>query len=278
MEGQPGQEAIALRTIDKRPAIEAQALDEKHHGFSEGLNPGTGDTGKVDDRGAMHRTASSTSQLPMSKARTIALVVTLTGAAFLNTMSVQAAVIALPTIGRDLHIPAARQQWILYLHFMFALTEGKVVGWGRPYIGVVIATSIILIIAFVFWQLRLEKRTICQPLIKMTMFKNLRVAAAMVTMAVPKEDQSLGGAAINAVGQTGTAAGPAIATAIQVAVQEKYRDEASSAAAGKGNFGNTAFKAGLRVENWISAGLGVLAFYHSDTGFQGFWRDGAPKR
>lgn len=56
---------------------------------------------------------SRSSQLPLSKARTIALVVTLTGAAFLNTLSVQASIIILPTIGRDLNIPSAGQQWIV---------------------------------------------------------------------------------------------------------------------------------------------------------------------
>lgn len=49
---------------------------------------------------------------PLSKWRTIALVATVTGAAFMNTLSVQAAVVILPTIGRDLNIPTARQQWV----------------------------------------------------------------------------------------------------------------------------------------------------------------------
>lgn len=48
-----------------------------------------------------------------STARQIALVVSLTGAAFLNTLAVQAVVIVLPTIGRDLRIPDSRQQWIV---------------------------------------------------------------------------------------------------------------------------------------------------------------------
>jgi len=79
---------------------------------------------------AVHATISRGSQLPMSKARTIALVITLTGAAFLNTLSVQAAVIVLPTIGRDLHIPAARQQWIVSA---YSLTFGCfLMLWGKP--------------------------------------------------------------------------------------------------------------------------------------------------
>lgn len=55
----------------------------------------------------------SNTQSSYSKSQLIALVAALTGASFLNTFSVQAAVIILPTIGRDLHIPQARQQWVV---------------------------------------------------------------------------------------------------------------------------------------------------------------------
>ncbi|KAK1022450.1 hypothetical protein LTR33_018241, partial [Friedmanniomyces endolithicus] len=55
--------------------------------------PGKRDVEKNENGVAIHPTTSHGSQLPMSKARTIALVITLTGAAFLNTLSVQAAVI-----------------------------------------------------------------------------------------------------------------------------------------------------------------------------------------
>ena len=84
----------------------------------------------VEKHGApLQPTASRASQLPMSKARTIALVITLTGAAFLNTLSVQAAVIVLPTIGRELHIPVARQQWIVSA---YSLAFGCfLLLWGR---------------------------------------------------------------------------------------------------------------------------------------------------
>lgn len=67
---------------------------------------------------------------------------------------------------------------------MFALTEGNVVGWGKPYIGVIIAISVVLIAVFVVWQLYLEKKTMRPPLLKVTIFKNLRVSAAMFTMAM----------------------------------------------------------------------------------------------
>ena len=66
---------------------------------------------------------------PSSKARNIALVITLTGAAFLNTLSVEACVIILPTIGESLDIPAARQQWIVS---SYSLTFGCfLLLWGR---------------------------------------------------------------------------------------------------------------------------------------------------
>ncbi|KAF2676076.1 major facilitator superfamily MFS-1 [Lentithecium fluviatile CBS 122367] len=67
--------------------------------------------------------------LPFSKARCIALVVTVTGAAFLNTLGVQSSVIILPTIGRALDIPDSRQQWIVSA---YNLTFGCfLLLWGR---------------------------------------------------------------------------------------------------------------------------------------------------
>ncbi|KAK1092920.1 hypothetical protein LTR48_003380 [Friedmanniomyces endolithicus] len=466
--------------------------------------PETRDAEKNENGVAIHPTASHGSQLPMSKARTIAPVITLTGAAFLNTLSVQAAVIVLPTIGRDLHIPAARQQWIVSAyslafgcflmlwgrladvygkrlifimgsawvcvvtllcpfipneigfdvfrglqglgaaanvptaigilgvtfapgqaknyafatysagaplgsvfgnilggivgqyaswhwifwilaimaagvtaagHFvipvpavrptkselknavdwvggttitvalcalLFAMTQGNVVGWGTWYIGFIIGASALLITIFVAWQLYLEKRTTRRPLMKVTLFKDLRVSAAMFTMALffasfnnfliyatfyyqdykgrdaiettirflptgvggnsetywaygfpamclcvfgadtlfptlvlfnahslPKEDQALGGAMINAVGQVGRAIGLAIATAIQVAVQEGHERSASLAVTGTKSLGNPAFRAGLRAADWFSVALGALAFVTVSMAFRG---------
>ncbi|KAI0186848.1 major facilitator superfamily-domain-containing protein [Xylaria flabelliformis] len=67
--------------------------------------------------------------LPFSKARCIALVATVTGASFLNTLSNQSVVIILPTIGRDLNIPDSRLQWIVSA---YALTFGTfLLLWGR---------------------------------------------------------------------------------------------------------------------------------------------------
>lgn len=68
-------------------------------------------------------------KLPYSKWRCIALVATVTGASFTNTLSVQSVVIILPSIGRDLAIPDSRLQWIVSA---YALTFGCfLLLWGR---------------------------------------------------------------------------------------------------------------------------------------------------
>lgn len=481
----------------------------------------------------MERAISTGSQLPISKARSIALVITLTGAAFLNTMSNQAVVIILPTIGRDLDIPAARQQWIVSAysltfgcflllwgriadvcgkrmvfiwgsawvclttlvcpfipneigfdvfrglqglgaaanvptaigilgvtfppgkaknyafatyssgaplgsvignilggvvgqyaswrwvlwilailaamvtvagHFvipqpkprtqpmdlknsvdwaggatvtvailvlLFALTEGNVVGWATPWIPVLIVIAFLLLTAFVLWQMYLEKKTTRRPLMKISMFKDYKISAAMFAMmaffgafsnflvfatfyyqdfqglnaiqttlrflptgvvgiiaifivsqilsrvkvyyilmwgmlccaiacllfavpipphttywafgfpamclsvlgadalfpslllfiaqSLPKEDQALGGATINCVGQVGRAIGLAICTAIQVAVQES-KESNSSAVSGEGSVGNRAYLSGLRGALWFNFGTAMAGF------------------
>ncbi|KAK5635156.1 hypothetical protein RRF57_010868 [Xylaria bambusicola] len=67
--------------------------------------------------------------LPLSRARCIALVATVTGASFLNTLSSQAVIIILPTIGREIDIPESRLQWVVSA---YALTFGTfLLIWGR---------------------------------------------------------------------------------------------------------------------------------------------------
>ncbi|KAI1209497.1 drug resistance protein [Annulohypoxylon truncatum] len=67
--------------------------------------------------------------LPFSKARCIALVATVTGASFLNTLSIQSVVIILPTIGQEIGIPNSRQQWVVS---SYSLTFGCfLLLWGR---------------------------------------------------------------------------------------------------------------------------------------------------
>lgn len=528
---------------------------EKSNGKDEGngnaANEVEVDVEKDGERDVIQRTTTQSSQLPMSKARTIALVVTLTGAAFLNTLSVQAAVIVLPTIGRDLNIPSARQQWIVSAYsltfgcflllwgrladvygkrlifiwgsawvcivtlicpfmpdeisfdvmrglqglgaaanvptaigilgvtfppgkaknyafsfysagapmgsvfgnilggvvgqyaswkwifwilaiiaavvtlagqfvipvpaihanpsdlknavdwlggglitvslviLLFALTEGNIVGWKTPWIPVLIVISIALLAAFVCWQLYLEKKSTRKPLMKVTIFKNVKVSAAMFTMAMffaafnnflifatyfyqdyqglsaiqttlrfiptgvcgvctifvtsqilarfkvnyilmwgmmccaicsllfavpippkttywayglpamclsvfgadtlfpslilftahslPKEDQSLGGALINAVGQIGRAVGLAIATAIQVAVQESVSNSAS-AVTGAGDRGDNAFLHGIRAAEWFNVGMALAGFFVVLVFMRGAGKVGASKK
>ena len=346
-DGDPGYEATSATIKDRKStqhhSLNGVKVETSTNNFSD---PRDGNYEEVKNlevcTASINPTASSNSELPLSKARTIALVVTLTGAAFLNTLSVQASVIVLPTIGEDLSIPSAKQQWIVSSYslsfgcflvlwgrladvygkrpifilgsawlcvttlvcpfvpdaigfnvmrglqglgaaanvptaigilgvtfppskaknyafatyssgaplgsifgnllggvvgqyaswkwifwilamiasvvtiagftlipvtivqpvkkavdwsggilltvalfsLLFALTEGNIVGWRRPYIPAVIVVSVFLLAAFVFWQLYLEKRTERRPLIKMTLFLNVRVAAAMGTMAI----------------------------------------------------------------------------------------------
>ncbi|TKA82000.1 hypothetical protein B0A55_01717 [Friedmanniomyces simplex] len=318
----------------------------------------------------------------MSKARTIALVITLTGAAFLNTLSVQTAVIVLPTIGRDLHIPAARQQWIVSA---YSLASGCfLMLWGRladvygkrlifilgsawvcivtlvcPFIpneigfdvfrglqGLGSAANVPTAIgilgvtfppgqannyAMLQWHykgrdaiettIRFLPTGVCGVLTifitsqilarvrvnYILMFGTFCVTISSLLFAVPihdsetywaygflamclcvfgadtlfqtlvlsnahslpKEDQALGGAMINAVGQVGRAIGLAIATAIQVAMQESQDRSTSSAVTGAGSLGNHAFRGGLRAADWFSVALGALAFVTVAVTFRG---------
>lgn len=65
---------------------------------------------------------------------------------------------------------------------LFALTEGNVVGWSTPWVPVLIVVAVILIAIFVLWQMHLEKTGKQTPLMKVSVFKNLRFSAAMVIM------------------------------------------------------------------------------------------------
>ncbi|KAH6679835.1 drug resistance protein [Plectosphaerella plurivora] len=67
---------------------------------------------------------------------------------------------------------------------LYALTEGNVVGWRKPYIPTVIAISGLVLVAFVLWQRHLEKRGVRPPLMKVSLFKNKRYSAAMLIMAL----------------------------------------------------------------------------------------------
>ncbi|KAK2593132.1 hypothetical protein QQS21_009181 [Conoideocrella luteorostrata] len=76
-----------------------------------------------------HESSKTDFDLPMSRAKCIALVATVTGAAFLNVLNIQSVVIILPTIGHHLDIPESRQQWIVS---SYSLAFGCfLLLWGR---------------------------------------------------------------------------------------------------------------------------------------------------
>ncbi|KAI0420502.1 major facilitator superfamily transporter [Xylaria grammica] len=109
----------ALRDSSITRVSDAARLEEgKELGDAPEATSDVSDSGKEDEP-----------PLPFSKARCIALVATVTGASFLNTLSSQAVVIILPTIGRELQIPESRLQWIVSA---YALTFGTfLLLWGR---------------------------------------------------------------------------------------------------------------------------------------------------
>lgn len=67
---------------------------------------------------------------------------------------------------------------------MFALTEGNVVGWTTPFVPALIVVSVVVVIAFGFWQWWLEHRSSRKPLMKMSMFGNLRFTIGLVIFLV----------------------------------------------------------------------------------------------
>ena len=63
------------------------------------------------------------------------------------------------------------------LVLLFALSEGNVVGWSTPWVPALIVVSLLMVIAFGFWQVYLESRTQKRPLMKMSIFKNRKFTA-----------------------------------------------------------------------------------------------------
>ncbi|CZT17542.1 related to aminotriazole resistance protein [Ramularia collo-cygni] len=273
---------------------------------------------------------------------------------------------------------------------LFALTDGNVVGWSKAYIPVLIVLSLLLVAAFVAWQIYLENKTTKRPLMKVSIFRSTRVSAAMITMAffyaafnnflifatyfyqeykgldaihttlrfiptgvvgamtvfvtaqllalvdvqyitmfgtmccaiagllfavpidpsttywaygfpamclavfgadtlfpalllltahaLPQEDQAIGGAMVNAVGQIGRAIGLAIGTAIQVAVQESKEVSDDAAVTGAGSKDNPAFLAGLRSAEWFNFALCLVALGIATFAFRGAGKVGGSKK
>lgn len=76
--------------------------------------------------------------------------------------------------------------------------------------------------------------------------------------SLPPQDQALGGALVNAMGQVGRAIGLAVATAIQTAVMADERG-VSVEEAGSVEVGDWASLRGLRAAEWWNFGLGISA-------------------
>jgi hypothetical protein len=115
-----GPDALAIEPVEADPErLELPPNPPEQAKAAATADEEKGDAAEVDEG----------SSLPFSKARCIALVATVTGASFMNTLSTQSVVIILPAIGRDLDIPASRQQWIVS---SYALTFGCfLLIWGR---------------------------------------------------------------------------------------------------------------------------------------------------
>ncbi|EKG10349.1 hypothetical protein MPH_12561 [Macrophomina phaseolina MS6] len=265
---------------------------------------------------------------------------------------------------------------------MFALTEGNVVGWATPWVPTLIVASLIILLLFVLWQQHLERCATGRPLMKVSIFRNMRFSAALIIMmlffaafnnylifatyfyqdyqglsviqttlrfiptgvcgiliafatgfflsrvpgnqilmfgtlcvsisallfavpippsttywayglpamvlavlgadtvypcltlftakSLPQEDQALGGALINAVGQIGRAVGLAIATAVETAVIAAEKGVSVDAVGGEDlEVGDAALLEGLRAAEWFTFGLAVAAFALAGVAFRG---------
>ena len=103
--------------------------------------------------------------------------------------------------------------------------------------------------------------------------------ALFTSHALPQQDQALGGALVNAVGQVGRSLGLAAATAIQLAVMAAHRGVAAQDAGPLRPWDEPTL-AGLRAGAWFNFGVGlcsvaVIALMFRGTGVIG--RDGVRK-
>jgi Na+/melibiose symporter-like transporter len=94
-----------------------------------------------------------------------------------------------------------------------------------------------------------------------------------VSKSVPKEDQALGGALVNAFGQTGRAIGLAITTAVQTVVMARERG-VSVQDSGKIQAWDGPSLSGLRAANWFNfslawVGVAIVALAFRGTGIVG---------
>lgn len=88
--------------------------------------------------------------------------------------------------------------------------------------------------------------------------------------SLPQEDQALGGALINAVGQIGRAIGLAIATAVETAVIASEKGVPVDAVGGEDlGKGDPALLSGLRAAEWFTFGMAIAAFVLAAVAFRG---------
>ncbi|KAJ2902265.1 hypothetical protein MKZ38_000806 [Zalerion maritima] len=120
--------SISTPVSDENPTTHRQAQRESGASQTIAVSVHNGPAVKDEEKGEVPSPSHPHPELP-SKAKCIALVATVTGAGFMNTLSIQATVIILPTIGKDLDIPDSRLQWIVSA---YALTFGCfLLLWGR---------------------------------------------------------------------------------------------------------------------------------------------------
>ncbi|ODA83947.1 hypothetical protein RJ55_02464 [Drechmeria coniospora] len=116
---------IVLPSNDQRTSIGSPVSPEEQSPNIDCPVSSSSSASDVNDIGGVQEESG----LPMSKARCIALVATVTGASFLNTLSLQTVVIILPSISRELSIPQCRQQWLVS---SYSITFGCfLLLWGR---------------------------------------------------------------------------------------------------------------------------------------------------
>jgi predicted MFS family arabinose efflux permease len=67
---------------------------------------------------------------------------------------------------------------------LFTLSDGNEVGWSIPWVPILIVVSLLIVVAFGYWQHYLETKTQMRPLMKMSIFKNRNFLWANVIMAL----------------------------------------------------------------------------------------------
>ncbi|KAF2435807.1 MFS general substrate transporter [Tothia fuscella] len=244
-------------------------------------------------------------EITLSSARLISLTLVLSLAAFLNTLGIQAAVIILPSIGKALHIPDSRQQWVVSAYSLtfgcFLLLWGRIADvYGKRLIFIVGSawfTAISIAIPFApneitfdvlrglqglgaaataYWAWQFP--SMCLSVFGAdTLYPTLLLFTAQ---SLPQTDQALGGALINAVGQVGRAISLAIVTAIQAAViaSEKGVEVSDIGSAVEVGVGDSALLKGLRAASWTDFALAAAAFSVVLIIFRGVGKIGAVQK